>query len=60
MDRKRQDLLYRVLGAGIVISQLVPFIPRRPELLVVASGLLGLPTILGVKEAVDKGVGVEK
>lgn len=54
MEKKHLDLLYRLLGVGIVVSQLIPFIPRRPELLVVASGLLGLPTILKVQEAVNK------
>lgn len=53
MDRKRQDLLYKVLGAGIVISQLIPFVPRRPELLPVAAGLLGLAKILKVQDAVN-------
>ena len=60
MDRKRQDFLTWLIGAGIVLSQLLPFVPRRSELVVGAFGLLGLPTIRKVQDAVNDGKEGEK
>jgi hypothetical protein len=57
VDRKRQDFLTWLLGVGLLLSQLLPFVPRRAELVVAASGLLGLPTIRKVQDAVS---GTEK
>ena len=54
MDRQRQDFLTWLLAAGLLVSQLLPFVPRRSELVVGAFGLLGLPTIRRVQDAVNK------
>lgn len=54
MDRKRQDFYTWLLAAGLLISQLLPFVPRRSELVVGAFGLLGLPTIRKVQDVVNK------
>ena len=54
MDRKRQDFFTWLLAVGLLLSQLLPFVPRRSELVVGAFGLLGLPTIRKVQDAVNQ------
>lgn len=54
MTRKRQDFFTWLLACGLLLSQLFPFIPRRSELVVGAFGLLGLPAIRKVQDAVNK------
>lgn len=54
MDRKRQDFFTWLVAVILLLSQLLPFVPRRSELVVGAFGLLGLPTIRKVQDVVNR------
>lgn len=54
MKRQTQDFYTWLLACGLLISQLIPYVPRRAELVAGAFGLLGLPTIRKVQDAVNK------
>lgn len=54
MSRQTQDFLTWLLGAGILISQATPWVPEKPFIIAAAGGLLGLPTIRKVQDAVNK------
>lgn len=57
MDRKRQDFLTWLLAAGLLISQATPWVPEKPYIIAGAFGLLGLPTIRKVQDAVNQEKG---
>lgn len=54
MSRPTQDFLTWLLGVGILISQATPWVPEKPFIIAAAGGLLGLPTIRKVQDAVNK------
>ena len=54
MDRKRQDFFTWLLGVGLLISQATPWVPEKPFIIAAAGGLLGLPTIRKVQDAVNQ------
>lgn len=54
MSRHTQDFLTWLLGAGILISQATPWVPEKPFIIAIAGGLLGLPPIRKVQDAVNK------
>ena len=54
MNRKQQDYYTRVLAAVLVLSQLLPFVPRRPELVGLAATLLGLPTARKLQDLMNR------
>jgi len=54
VDRKRQDFLTWVLAVGLLISQATPWVPERPYIVAGAFGLLGLPSIRKVQDAVNR------
>lgn len=54
MDRKRQDFYTKLLAGALLLSQLMPFIPRRPELVAGAFGLLGVIPIRKAQDEVNK------
>lgn len=54
MTRRRQDFLTWLLAAGLLISQTTPWVPDKPAIIAGAFGLLGLPSIRKVQEAVNR------
>lgn len=60
MSRKNQDLFTWVLAAALLVSQLFPFIPHRPELVAGAFGLLGVPYIRQAQDAVNREEGEDR
>lgn len=54
MSRQTQDFFTWLLGVGILISQATPWVPEKPFIIAAAGGLLGLPTIRKVQDAVNK------
>lgn len=54
MTRRLQDLLTWLLAAGLLISQATPWVPEKPYIIAGAFGLLGLPSIRKVQEAVNR------
>jgi hypothetical protein len=54
VTRRRQDFLTWLLAAGLLISQAMPWVPERPYIIAGAFGLLGLPSIRKVQEAVNQ------
>lgn len=53
MTRRQQDQLTRLAAIGILVSQATPWVPERPTLLVVVGGLLGLPLVRKVQDAIN-------
>lgn len=53
MTRRQQDALTRLVAIGILVSQATPWVPERPTLLVVVGGLLGLPLVRKVQDAIN-------
>ena len=56
MSRRRQDLFTWAVALAILISQATPWVPEKPFILAAASGLLGLPGIRKVQDAVNKAI----
>ena len=54
MDRRRQDFLTWLVAVGLIISQATPWVPEKPYIVAGAFGLLGLPTIRKVQDAVNR------
>lgn len=55
MNRRQQDFWTWVLAVGLLISQATPWVPEKPYIVAGAFGLLGLPSIRKVQDAVNKG-----
>lgn len=55
MDRRTQDFLTWLVAVGLLISQATPWVPEKPYLVAGAFGLLGLPTIRKVQDALQNG-----
>jgi hypothetical protein len=53
VDRRTQDLLTWALAAGLLISQVTPWVPVRQDIVVGAFGLLGLPFIRKAQDAIN-------
>lgn len=53
LDRQRQDFLTWAVALGILVSQATPWVPSNPPLLAVVAGILGIPTIRKVQDAVN-------
>lgn len=54
MTRRLQDFLTWLLAAGLLISQATPWVPEKPYIIAGAFGLLGLPSIRKVQDAVNR------
>lgn len=54
MSRRTQDALTWVGAWGLLLSQLTPWVPHRPEIAAGAFGLLGLPFIRTVQDVVNR------
>lgn len=57
MSRALQDFLTWLLAVGLLISQATPWLPEKPYLIAGAFGLLGLPTIRKVQDAMNREEG---
>lgn len=53
-NRDVQDALTWLVAVVLLISQATPWIPEKPYLIAGAFGLLGLPTIRKVQDAVNR------
>lgn len=54
MTRRQQDVLTWLFAIGILVSQATPWVHEKPYLVAGAFGLLGLPTIRKVQDAVNQ------
>ena len=60
MSRRLQDSLTWLLAVGLLISQATPWVPEKPYIVAGAFGLLGLPSIRKVQEAVNREIKAEQ
>lgn len=56
MTRRRQDFLTWLLAVGLLIYQATPWAPERLSIVAGAFGLLGLPSIRKVQDAVNRDI----
>jgi hypothetical protein len=51
--RQRQEVVIKWFAAGLIISQLVPGVPHRPEIILGAFGLIGLPKAIRAQDIIN-------